>query len=207
MTQAPQATRGWWREYAETDLDPVLRAAIEAFNEVGYHGATVRDIARRAGLSVAGIYHHHAGKQEMLFSILQSSMSDLLARNAAARADGGDDPKARFCNQIETLALSHMYWQAQTALGSSEMRALSPRNRAEITRQRSELQQHIQTDVDAAIEAGIFTTPYPKEAVRGVVMMCIATGQWFSWDGPLTPNEVAQRCVTVALDAMRSVAD
>ena len=58
-----------WRLYGDIELDPVLRAALEAFVETGYHGATVRDIARRAGLSVPGIYHHYATKQDMLLAI------------------------------------------------------------------------------------------------------------------------------------------
>ena len=59
-----------WREFRPLDLDPVLEAALEAFVEVGYHGATVRDIARRCGLSVPGMYHHYLTKQQMLVTLL-----------------------------------------------------------------------------------------------------------------------------------------
>lgn len=201
MTEQTVATESW-RSYSHPELDPVLEGAVDAFNEVGYHGATVRDIARRCGLSVAGIYHHHAGKQEMLVAILTSTMGELLWRNEAARAAGGDDPVARFCNQIETLTLSHMYWLKQAAIGSTEMRSLADDNRRAIVAMRSELQEHIQRDVDAAVAEGSFTTRYPKEAVRSVVGMCIQTGQWYDAHGPLSPQEIAARTVAVALDTM-----
>lgn len=191
-----------WREYGHPDLDPVLTAAVEAFNEVGYHGATVRDIARRCGLSVAGIYHHHAGKQEMLLAILASTMDELMWRNEAARRAGGDDPVARFCNQVETLALSHMYWLKQAAIGSTEMRALAPQNRGAIVARRAELQRHIQDDVDLAVRRGLFRTAHPRDAVRAVVGMCIQTGQWYDAAGEMSPEQVAHDIVQVALDTV-----
>lgn len=203
----PSATAEAWRAYDHPSLDPVLDAAVDAFNELGYHGATVRDIARRCGLSVAGIYHHHAGKQEMLMAILTSTMGELQWRNDAAREAGGDDPVARFCNQVETLALSHMYWLKQAAIGSSEMRSLAPDNRRTIVAMRSSLQEHIQRDVDRAVAAGRFTTKYPKEAVRSVVGMCIQTGQWFDGAGPLHPEQIADRIVQVALDTVAYAGD
>ena len=87
------------------------------------------------------------------------------------------------------------------------MRALTGPNRRIITELRAELQQRMQDDVDRGVEQGVFTTPYAKEAVRGVAVMCIATGQWFSADGPLTPEEVATHCVSLALDTVRAVRD
>ncbi len=42
-------------------------AAIEAMNEHGYHGTSVREIADRAGMSSAALYHHFSSKQDLLF--------------------------------------------------------------------------------------------------------------------------------------------
>ena len=195
------ATRDW-REYSRPQLDPVLSAAVDAFNEVGYHAATVRDIARRAGLSVAGIYHHHSGKQEMLVALLATTMEELIWRNAAAREAGGDDPVARFGNQVRTLTLSHIYWQKPAAIGTTEMRSLEPENRRKIVALRATLQAHIQSDVDLAVRRGIFRTRHPKEAVRAVVGMCLQAGQWYSPAGELTPERVAENIVEVALDTV-----
>lgn len=191
-----------WCEYSRPQLDPVLGAAVDAFNEVGYHGATVRDIARRAGLSVAGIYHHHSGKQEMLVALLATTMDELMWRNSAARDAGGDDPVARFCNQVRTLTLSHIYWQKQTAIGTTEMRSLEPANRTKIVGMRADLQAHIQADVDTAVQRGVFRTAHPTEAVRAIVGMCLQTGQWYSPDGALTPEQIAANIVEVALDTV-----
>src|SRR5262245_49197204 len=47
-----------WREFDNLDVDPVSRAGLALFVERGYHGSTVRMIAERCGMTVAGVYHH-----------------------------------------------------------------------------------------------------------------------------------------------------
>ena len=38
--------------------DAVLDAAVDHFQRVGYHGTSMRDIATRAGFTVASFYNH-----------------------------------------------------------------------------------------------------------------------------------------------------
>ena len=89
-----------WRVYRPLALDAPLVAAFEAFLEVGYHGATMRDIARRAELSVPGVYHHYASKQEMLLTILELTMNDLMRRCEVVLAEQVG-PLDRFCALVE----------------------------------------------------------------------------------------------------------
>src|SRR5690349_17441747 len=44
---APDTASSDWRHYDPLNFDAPLMAALEAFLEVGYHGSTMRDIARR----------------------------------------------------------------------------------------------------------------------------------------------------------------
>lgn len=203
VARVDDTSQSSWRVYGPNPLDPVLDAAVAAFNEVGYDGATVRDIARRCGLSVAGIYHHYAGKQEMLFAALSFAMDELEWRGAAAYAEGADDPVERFTLQVETLALSHMHRAAQTAIGSTEMRSLSADHRTGIRERRARLERRMYDDVLEARSRGVFEVRYPREAVRAVSVMCIATGQWYNSGGELTPEQIALRCVDISLDMMR----
>jgi len=60
--QAAQAGADW-RLYEPLELTPILTAALEAFYEHGFHGTTVRDIARRVGQTVPSLYYHHDSKE------------------------------------------------------------------------------------------------------------------------------------------------
>jgi AcrR family transcriptional regulator len=48
------------------DLASLLAVAVEVFNERGYDGTSMEDLGRRLGLSKSSIYHHVAGKEELL---------------------------------------------------------------------------------------------------------------------------------------------
>jgi AcrR family transcriptional regulator len=48
------------------DLASLLAVAVEVFNERGYDGTSMEDLAGRLGISKSGIYHHVAGKEELL---------------------------------------------------------------------------------------------------------------------------------------------
>jgi AcrR family transcriptional regulator len=50
----------------EIRLNAIITAAIEEFLEKGYDGASVNTIARRAGVSKGGFYHHFLNKEELL---------------------------------------------------------------------------------------------------------------------------------------------
>lgn len=55
-------------QQAKTDI---IRAAMELFGEVGFHGASLRDIAARAGMSHPGMLHHFPTKTALLQAVLE----------------------------------------------------------------------------------------------------------------------------------------
>ena len=57
----------------------ILDAACDVFARRGYHVATIRDVARAADLSLAGLYHYVGGKDELLFLVLDRALDTMLA--------------------------------------------------------------------------------------------------------------------------------
>ena len=48
----------------------IIASAVELFGEVGFHGASLRDISARAGVSHPGLLHHFATKVALLEAVL-----------------------------------------------------------------------------------------------------------------------------------------
>ena len=198
---------GDWRDFPPLVLDTSLAAALSAFSEFGYHGATMRVIAERAGLSVPGLYHHWAGKQELLVALLDLTMDDLTARIEAARTQAAPaadptttrGPRARFTSVVECLALFHTHRRELAFVGASEMRSLEPVARARLAGVRRDVQRTVDSEVVAGARDGVFGTDRPREAARAVVTMCTAMAQWFRAGGPDTAETVAQQYVDFAL--------
>jgi AcrR family transcriptional regulator len=63
-------------------LSRIRDAALQLFLEQGYHGTSMRQIARRAGVAPAAIYNHLASKEALFVDLL----SDLLPHRAMLRA-------------------------------------------------------------------------------------------------------------------------
>jgi AcrR family transcriptional regulator len=59
--------------------DGILTAASEVIARRGFHQASTREIARAAGLSLAGLYHYVGGKGELLFLVLDRALDRLIA--------------------------------------------------------------------------------------------------------------------------------
>ena len=57
------------------------------FAECGYHGSSIDDIARGAGVSKALIYEHFASKEELHVKLLEENAGELLTRLAEAIGD------------------------------------------------------------------------------------------------------------------------
>jgi AcrR family transcriptional regulator len=80
------------------DLEAVLQAAVEVFNERGYDGASMEDLSRRLGIAKSGIYHHVSGKEELLRMALDRALDGLW--EAGERAVSLDAPAIE---RLETL--------------------------------------------------------------------------------------------------------
>jgi AcrR family transcriptional regulator len=86
--------------------ESILRAAEALFAEAGYQGATMAQIAARAGMSTGNLYRYFANKDQLFYSIVTDEFAarfmrllnarmkslvqagELTALDAKARADG-----------------------------------------------------------------------------------------------------------------------
>ena len=67
-------------------------AALELFEERGYHGTTAAEVAERAGLTERTFFRHFPDKREVLFA--DEGMRDLLATAVAAAPEGAEPIEA-----------------------------------------------------------------------------------------------------------------
>jgi AcrR family transcriptional regulator len=189
---------GSWRHYDALELDPGLQSALDSFLELGYHGTSVRDIARRAGLSVPGLYHHYPRKEDLLVAVMDLTMSDFHARCFAAREEGVDSP-SRFRLLVECFALFHSYRHELAFIGASEMRSLEPVQRRRIADVRNTCQRMVTDEVLSLEKLGFLHAEVPRDAARAVVTMLVGIANWYRADGPLRPEEIARRYVAHSL--------
>jgi AcrR family transcriptional regulator len=182
----------------------IVEASIATMAEHGYHGTSVRDIALRAGLSPAALYHHFPSKQAVLALIMERGIDDLLDRSRTAVAAAGEDPVEQLRALVETHILYHLGDQRATMIGTSELRALEEPIRTAHLAKRHAQQRLFDGVVAAGVEKGVFRTPEPAEAARAIVVMCTGVASWFSPDGPATPEQMVERYQRLSLDMLNA---
>jgi AcrR family transcriptional regulator len=67
---AAAGARGGYARGRATQQE-IIRAAILVFADVGFHGASLRDIAARVGISHPGLLHHFPTKAALLKAVLE----------------------------------------------------------------------------------------------------------------------------------------
>src|ERR1041384_5110722 len=85
----------------------VRKAALGLFAEQGYHGTSIREIARESGLSVPGVYHHYRSKQDVLVDLMATALNELLERPRTALDAAPAEPSSQFDALVSELVRFH----------------------------------------------------------------------------------------------------
>lgn len=77
-------------------LEEILHQSAKVFSEKGFHNASVRDISRAAGVSLAGLYYYFQTKEELLFLILNEAFDRVLENLDRSMKNYQGPDKVRF---------------------------------------------------------------------------------------------------------------
>jgi AcrR family transcriptional regulator len=72
----------------------ILTAAMKIFSEYGYKGTSMRMIARRAHISVGGLYLYFKSKDDLYLTLMKNRLDDLAGRTREALKDVKDPAEA-----------------------------------------------------------------------------------------------------------------
>ena len=149
----------------------ILSAAARLFDTYGYHGTSVRKIAKEANVNVALISYYFQGKQGLLETLMASYFDTLfrLIREQQAELEG-DTP----FRQLEQVIGLYVRFQCEhAAITRLIQRELSIESilAREVTTLYMARYKH---DIALAIEAGIHTGDFLPVAVDPVVLAVVS---------------------------------
>jgi AcrR family transcriptional regulator len=78
----------------ESQMERLLEHAARIFCEKGYEGASMRDLSRACGMSLAGLYHYFSSKEELLYLIQKHAFTTIIDQ-ARRRLAASSDPEER----------------------------------------------------------------------------------------------------------------
>jgi AcrR family transcriptional regulator len=189
---APVIPRGGGR-------DAITGAAREIFAERGYHGTSIRDIAKRAGLSLSALYYWHPSKQHLLAALIEEIQHDYFERCDRALRAAGDDPAEKLRALVRATVEYRVSLRIESNIATREWRNLDPGNRERLDGMRRSASQLWADIVAEGVARGAFHCAHPDDARRAVVAACNAIAQWYEPGGEITLPDLVERYSAIAL--------
>ncbi|MDW3687343.1 TetR/AcrR family transcriptional regulator [Cupriavidus sp. CV2] len=177
--------------------DLVIAAAV-LFKEKGYHGTTMRDIARATNMQAGSPFYHFASKQDLLFAGVEESLLACLAELEAI------DPQALpALDYFRALARVHLGRLLDTQssvvpMVADEWRYLEGEQLESILAIRNRFEALWLAAFVRLKDAGR-TRRADAMACRFFLTALIGTVRWYNPGGPLTPEQIADELVSCTL--------
>lgn len=87
MSEAGNGRNGGAPPAAADPRERILEAAARAVAGRGYHGMSMRELARGAGMSLSNLYNYFASKEEILYALQKEAFEVLVGSVESALAD------------------------------------------------------------------------------------------------------------------------
>ena len=182
------------------DADAVVDVAVRVFLERGYDGASMGDIARAAGLGKSSLYHHIAGKEELLRRGIGRALDSLFAAL--------DEPACREGRAADRLA-AIMQRTVEAMTEQPAEVALLLRVRGNTATERWALDRRREFDrivtgvvAEAVADGDVRTDLDPTLVTRLVFGMSNSVVEWYRPEGPMHAPEIVRTLHTIVFDGL-----
>ncbi|MDX6286652.1 MAG: hypothetical protein QOG53_2137 [Frankiales bacterium] len=197
---AGTSARGRAARPRQYDLDSLLAVAVSVFNERGYDGTSMEDLAAAAGITKSSIYHHVPGKEQLLRLAVERALEGLFA---VTREDGAktgpaiDRLEYVLRREVEVLVERLPYVTLLLRVrGNTETERWA-------LQQRKTFDRFVQSLVKKAADEGDLRRDVdPAIAERLVFGMINSIVEWYR-PGRVPVSTLADGVVTLALSGLR----
>jgi TetR/AcrR family transcriptional regulator, cholesterol catabolism regulator len=188
--------------------EDILIAAAAVFQERGYHGATMADIARKVSLTAGSLYHHFpAGKSDLLLAVLNDGLdialaqiADVMRAKLPAEATLRQMIEAHVVGVTENTSVGNaMVFEIRTALDLIEDAA----GRDAFLRRRDEFERSFRRVIEQGIENGEFRPVDVGIFTKALLGADNWVSVWYRPDGRLSGREIAERIADTFLAALK----
>ncbi|HVV19402.1 MAG TPA: TetR/AcrR family transcriptional regulator [Pseudonocardiaceae bacterium] len=180
------------------DLESLLTIAVQRFNESGYDGTSMEDLARTLGITKSAIYHHVPSKEELLRLAVSRALDGLFEVVARLDSVGG-----RAVDRLEYLVRGSVEVLVERLPFVTLL--LRVRGNTKVERdalaRRREFDRVVASLVAAAVDEGDLRPDIePAVAARLLFGMVNSITEWYR---PRHGSDLATAVVTVAFDGLR----
>jgi len=179
----------------------ILKSAAAAFRRLGYHGATVEQIAAALHMKKGNLYYYFRNKEEILFACHQYSLERLLALLGEVELSGLPPDE-----RIRRLIVAFVHTILDELHGTAlflDLEAMSPAHLKTIIAGRDRFDHGMRKVLEEGIRTGAFAQADTKLLSFAILGAVNWIPRWYSPDGPASSQEIADRFADYLIAGLR----
>lgn len=186
----------------------IRRHATALFQDRGFAATSMRDLAAALGVEAASLYSHIGSKQELLHEVCFR-----LADQFFAAFDDAEAAAASPTDALRGLIRGHVRVLTQDPAASqvflTEWRHLAEPALTEFAARREAYEARIRALLRRGADTGTLRLPADDERFAALWLLSGLNWlpAWYKADGPLSPNDIAERLTTTLLNGLSSLSD
>jgi AcrR family transcriptional regulator len=167
----------------------ILKSAAAAFRRLGYHGATVEQIAAALHMKKGNLYYYFKNKEEILFACHQYSLDRLMQILREVRQSGlaADEQLRRLVHAFVHTILDELHGTALLL----DLEALTPAHLKAVIVRRDEFDRGVRTVLEEGMTKGVFARGDQKLLAFALLGAVNWIPRWFNPDGSASSQEIA----------------
>jgi len=204
----PRASRGPRRPLRARNADAnsatrieILKSAAAAFRKLGYHGATVEQIAAALRMKKGNLYYYFRNKEEILFACHQYSLDRLLALLDEVQQNG-TSPEQKMRRLIVTFVHTILDELHGTAL-FLDLEALTPPHLKAVIVRRDQFDRGMRQVIEEGVASGSFGSVNAKLLSFAILGAVNWIPRWFNPEGPASSEEIGQLFADYLIGGLR----
>jgi AcrR family transcriptional regulator len=181
-----------------------MKAAAGAFKRLGYHGATLEEIATALHMKKGNLYYYFRSKEEILFACHQYSVDRLLG--VLDEVERGELPPEQ---KLKALIDSFVHTIVDDLHGTAlflDIKALGPRHLRLAIARRDEFDQGVRRVIQQGVDWGVFDARVDPKLMSFALLGAVNwIPRWYSPEGPAKSQEIADRFAEYLIAGLRSI--
>ena len=186
---------------ASTRVD-ILKSAAKAFRRLGYHGATVEQIAAALKMKKGNLYYYFKNKEAILFACHQYSLDELI-RLLEEVEQSGLTPDEKLRRLIVAFVHTILDELHGTAL-FLDLEALSPVHLKAVIARRDTFDRGVRRVLEEGMARGTFGPGDAKLRAFALFGAVNWIPRWFNPDGPASSQEIADHFADFLIGGLRA---
>jgi AcrR family transcriptional regulator len=180
----------------------ILKSAAKAFRKLGYHGATVEQIAAALHMKKGNLYYYFKNKEEILFACHNYSLDRLNQILDEIEQSGlrADDKLRRLIVAFVHTILDELHGTALFL----DLEALSPAHLKAVIVRRDQFDRGVRKVLEEGMNEGTFGRGDPKLLGFALLGAVNWIPRWFSPEGPASSQEIADYFARFLIEGLRA---